>query len=70
VSGISVCDDGAEVVDVGELCAVGFRLGHYALFSLLAVVKELSREEVVDFVGDGGLDAVSYGVRLGSEGRT
>jgi len=58
VSGISICDDGTEVVDVLELGAVGFRFGHYSLFSLLAVVEELGHEEVADFVGDGGLELI------------
>lgn len=55
MSGISICDDGAEVVDVGELGAVDFRFGRHTLFSLLAVVEELSHEEMADFVWHGGL---------------
>lgn len=57
VSSISICDDGPEVVDVGELGAVDFRFGRHTLFSLLAVVEELSHEEMADFIWDSGLKA-------------
>ena len=56
VSGISVCDDGAQVIDVCELGTVGFGSSCYSFFALLAVVEELGLEEVLDFVWDGGLE--------------
>jgi hypothetical protein len=55
MSGISVCDDGAEVIDVCEFGTVGFGLGCNSFFALLAVVEELGLEEMLDFVWDGGL---------------
>ena len=54
VASVSIGNDGAEVVDVVELGALG--LGHAeALLALLAVVEELGHEEVTDFVWYGGL---------------
>ncbi len=54
VARVGVGDDGAQVVDVGEVGALG--LGHrQALLALLAVVEQLGHEEVADLVGDGGL---------------
>lgn len=55
VSGISVCDDGAEVVDIGEFRTIGFGFCGYAFFTLFAVVEELGHEEMANFVWDGGL---------------
>lgn len=74
VARIGVGDDRAQVVDVGQLEAVGFGFRHDALFALLAVVEELRHEEVVDFVGDGGLEGRKLGgwfsgVGLGEGGR-
>ena len=59
MSGISICNDGTEIIDVGELGPVGFGLGGDSFFALLAVVEELGHEEVGDLVGDGGLSVVS-----------
>jgi hypothetical protein len=56
MSRISVGDDGAQVIDVGELGAVGFRGGCDPFFALLAVVEELRLEEVLHFVWDGCLE--------------
>ena len=52
VAGVGVGDDGAEVVDVGDLGALLFGCGE-AFFSLLAVMEELCHEEMLDLVGDG-----------------
>jgi hypothetical protein len=54
VASVGIGDDGAQVVDVGELRALG--LGRrQTLLALLAVVEELGHEQVADLVGDGGL---------------
>lgn len=58
VAGVSIGDDGTQVVDVGQLGAVGFGGGGYAFFALLAVVEELGHEEVADLVGNGGLEGL------------
>jgi hypothetical protein len=62
MSGVCVCDDGAEIIDVCELGAVSFRFCGNAFFALLAVVEELGHEEVGDFVGDGGLGLLVFGI--------
>jgi hypothetical protein len=62
VTGICVSNERSQEVDVG--C---FRLVWRAetLFALLAVVEELSHEEVADLVGDGGVRVVcKIGTRL------
>jgi hypothetical protein len=54
VASIGIGNDGAEVINVGELCALV--LGHrQAFLPLLAVVEELSHEQVANLVRDGGL---------------
>jgi hypothetical protein len=55
MSGIRICDDRAQVVNVCELGPIGFGFRGYTFFALLAVVEELGHEEVGDFVWDGGL---------------
>jgi hypothetical protein len=57
VTGIRIGDDGSEVVDTGSVRSVCFGCGE-ALFSLLAVVKELGHEEVADLVRDRGVGVV------------
>jgi hypothetical protein len=44
VSSISVCDDGSEVIDVGEFGTVSFRRRCHSFFALLPVMKELGLE--------------------------
>lgn len=51
VTGVGIGDDRAEVVNVREGGALGFGGGKTVL-ALLAVVEELSLEEVLDLVGD------------------
>lgn len=55
MSSIGICDNGSEVVNVGEFAALGFRFGGDALFPLLSVVEKLRHEEMSDLVWDGGL---------------
>ena len=55
MTGISVCDDGTEIIDVLEVGTLGFWYRE-TLLTLFSVVEELSHEEVADLVGDGGLD--------------
>ena len=55
VTGIGIGNDRAEVVVVGELLALLLGDGE-TLLTLLAVVEELSHEEMANLVGDGGLD--------------
>jgi hypothetical protein len=58
VAGISIGDDGTEVVNVEEVRTLS--LGDaQALLALLAVVEELSHEEVADLVRDGSLNSES-----------
>jgi hypothetical protein len=57
MSGISICNDGSEVIDICELGAVGFRGGCDSFFALLAVVEKLGLEEMLDLIRDGGLVA-------------
>ena len=70
MSSISICDDRAQVIDIGEFGTVGFGCGCYSLFALFAVVEELGLEEVLDFVWDGGLGCVRLRRGEGWEGRT
>lgn len=63
VTGVGVGDNGAEVVNVGKVGALG--LGHaQALLALLAVVEELGHEQVADLVGDGGLNDIRKDFQL------
>lgn len=55
MSSIRIGNDGAEVVDVGQLGSLRFGDAQ-ALLSLLSVVEQLRHEEVADLVGDGGLE--------------
>jgi hypothetical protein len=57
MSSVRICDDGAEIINVGELGAVRFGFRGDAFFTLLAVVEELGHEEMGDFVWDGGLES-------------
>jgi len=58
VASVGIGNDGAEVVDIGQLSAL--LLGdRHALLALLAVVEELSHEKVADLVGDGGLERLA-----------
>lgn len=52
VTGVGVGDDRTKVVDVGRLGAF-LRRETRTLLTLLAVVEELSHEEMLDLVGDG-----------------
>lgn len=54
VSGVSISDNGSEVIDVVELRSLA-RWGAEALFALLAVVEQLSHEQVVHLVGNSGI---------------
>jgi hypothetical protein len=54
MSGIGISNDWAEVIDVGHASAVSLG-GGSTLLALLAVVEKLCHEELVHFVGDGGL---------------
>lgn len=56
VTGIGIGNDGAEVVVVVELLTLGLGDGE-TLLALLAVVEELSHEEMANLVGDGGLNS-------------
>ena len=55
MSSISIGDDWSEVIDVGEFGPIGFRGGCNTFFSLLAVVKKLGLEKMLDLVWNGGL---------------
>lgn len=59
VAGIGISNDGAEVVDVGDLGAVTLGVAQ-ALLALLAVVEQLGHEKMADLVGDGGLQRISF----------
>jgi hypothetical protein len=62
VASICISNERSQEVDVGCLRLV-WRAE--ALFALLAVVEELSHEEVADLVGDGGVRVVcKIGTRL------
>ncbi|KUI62650.1 hypothetical protein VP1G_11414 [Cytospora mali] len=54
VASVTIGDDGAEVVDVGQARPLGLRC-RQTLVPLLPVVEELRHEEVGYLVGDGGL---------------
>jgi len=54
VAGVGICDDGSEKVSICNAATIGFGRG-YPLFSLFAVVEELSHEQLMDFVWDGVL---------------
>ena len=55
MSGVSICDDRAEIINVGEFVTVCPRSRCNSFFSLLAVVEELGLEQMLDFVWNGGL---------------
>jgi len=65
MSGICVCDDGTEVVDVCEFGPFGFGFRGYTFFALLTVVEELGHEEVGDFVWDSGLRMLVWKLKWG-----
>lgn len=54
MAGIGFGDDGSQVVNVGELCAL-ILSGTHALLALFAIVEELGHEEMTDLVGDSSL---------------
>ena len=54
VTSIGIGDDGSEVVDVGELGALGLRC-RQTLLTLLSVVEELCHEQMRYLVWDSGL---------------
>ena len=70
MSGIGICDDGTEVIDVGEFGTVSSGGCGNSFFALFAVVEELSLEEVLDFVWDGGLFLSRVGIGERIDGRT
>jgi len=51
VTGIGISDDRAQVVDIGNTLALGPGRGD-TLFTLFPVVEQLSKEKLVDLVGD------------------
>ena len=54
VTGIGIGNDGAQVIDVGQFRALVLG-GCDALLALFPVMEQLSKEELVDLVGDGVL---------------
>jgi hypothetical protein len=59
MSGIRICNNRTEVVNVLKLGAIRFRLGHYSLFALFAVMEELCHEKMSDLIWDRGLDELA-----------
>src|SRR4051812_3695092 len=59
MAGVSIRNNGSQVIYIGEFGTLCFRLGTHTLLSLLAIVEELCHEEVSYLVWDRGLAKVN-----------
>lgn len=55
MAGISICNDGSKIVNIGQLGALSLWYAQ-ALLALFSVMEKLSGKEMADFVGYSGLE--------------